>query len=171
MRLFPLFLLWPLVEIALFVTVGGAIGLLWTLVVIFGSGVLGLWLLRRGGVKSAAEMRRGLHVVRGGLGKVADEVLVMLAGVLLILPGFLTDAIGLLLLIKPVRALIMLWAAGRVADKLRAAGHPVDGRAEGLDRGFGANAQARGRPDMIIDGEYIEVESDPRHPPSGWTRH
>jgi len=171
MRLFPLFLLWPLVEIALFVTVGGSIGLLWTLVVILGSGALGVWLLRRGGVKSAAEMRRGLHVVRGGLGKVADDVLVMLAGILLILPGFLTDALGLLLLVPPVRALLMFWAAKRVADKLRAAGHPLDGRAEGMDTGFGASATARGRPDVIIDGEFIEVENDPRRPPSGWTRH
>ena len=107
MRLFTLFLLWPLAEIALFVTVGGAIGLLWTLVVIAGSAVLGVWLLRSRGVRSAAEMRRGLTVVRGGgLGKLAGDVMVMLAGVLLILPGFLTDMIGLVLLVPPIRAVI-----------------------------------------------------------------
>ena len=121
MRLFALFLLWPLAEIALFVTLGGAIGLVWTLLVIAGSAMLGIWLLRSRGVRSAAEMRRGLHVVRGGgLGQLAGDVLVMLAAVLLILPGFLTDALGLLLLLPPVRALVILWAARRVGDGIRA---------------------------------------------------
>ncbi|OYU20341.1 MAG: exlusion protein FxsA [Rhodobacteraceae bacterium PARR1] len=164
MRLFTLFLLWPLAEIILFVTVGGAIGLLWTLAVIAGSAVLGVWLLRSRGVRSAAEMRRGLTVVRGGgLGQLAGDVLVMLAGVLLILPGFLTDALGLMLLLPPVRALIILWAARRVGDGLRARATPsASGR-------FGD-----GRPD-IIDAEFIEVDHDTRpdsaRPPSGWTRH
>ena len=174
MRAFTLFLLWPLVEIALFVTLGGAIGLLWTLVVIVGSAVAGVWLLRSRGVRSAAEMRRGLTVARGvGLGQLAGDVLVMLAGVLLILPGFLTDALGLLLLLPPVRALIILWAAQRVGDGIRAhatRGTPPPGR-------FG-----EGRPD-IIDAEFIELDPesrpqsgprsgpDPAQPPSGWTRH
>jgi UPF0716 protein FxsA len=168
MRLFTLFLLWPLAEIALFVTVGGAIGLLWTLVVIAGSAVLGVWLLRSRGVRSAAEMRRGLTVVRGGgLGQLAGDVLVMLAGVLLILPGFLTDAIGLLLLLPPVRALVILWAARRVGDGIRA--HTARTTAPSTGR-FG-----EGRPD-IIDAEFIEVDhdtprSDSARPPSGWTRH
>lgn len=167
MRLFTLFLLWPLAEIALFVTVGGAIGLLWTLVVIAGSAIFGVWLLRSRGVRSAAEMRRGLTVVRGGgLGQLAGDVLVMLGAVLLILPGFLSDAVGLLLLLPPVRALIILWAARRVGDGIRAhtarTTPPSSGR-------FGD-----GRPD-IIDAEFIEVDrdlrQDPPGPPSGWTRH
>lgn len=163
MRLFALFLLWPLAEIALFVTLGGAIGLVWTLLVIAGSAMLGIWLLRSRGVRSAAEMRRGLHVVRGGgLGQLAGDVLVMLAAVLLILPGFLTDALGLLLLLPPVRALVILWAARRVGDGIRAhaarATPPTTGR-------FG-----EGRPD-IIDAEFIEVDHDQTRPPSGWTRH
>ena len=163
MRLFTLFLLWPLAEIALFVTIGGAIGLVWTLLVIAGTAMLGVWLLRSRGVRSAAEMRRGLHIVRGGgLGQLAGDVLVMLAAVLLILPGFLTDALGLLLLLPPVRALVILWAARRVGDGIRAhtarATNPSSGR-------FG-----EGRPD-IIDAEFIEVEHDQPRPPSGWTRH
>ena len=163
MRLFTLFLLWPLAEIVLFVTVGGAIGLVWTLLIIAGTAMLGVWLLRSRGVRSAAEMRRGLHIVRGGgLGQLAGDVLIMMAAVLLILPGFLTDALGLLLLLPPVRALVILWAARRVGDGIRAhAARPVN-PASGR---FGD-----GRPD-IIDAEFIEVDHDQPRPPSGWTRH
>lgn len=166
MRIFTLFLLWPLVEIALFVTVGGAIGLFWTLVVIAGSAVLGVWLLRSRGVRSAAEMRRGLTAARGGgLGQLAGDVLAMLAGVLLILPGFLTDALGLLLLLPPVRALIILWAARRVGN-IRA---QATGGTPSPSGRFG-----EGRPD-IIDAEFIEVDPEPRpdtsRSASGWTRH
>lgn len=163
MRLFTLFLLWPLAEIVLFVTLGGAIGLLWTLAIIAGTALLGVWLLRSRGVRSAAEMRRGLTVVRGGgLGQLAGDVLLMLAAVLLILPGFLTDALGMLLLLPPVRALVILWAARRVSDGIRA--HATRGAPPSTGR-FGD-----GRPD-IIDAEFIEIDHDQPRPPSGWTRH
>ena len=84
---------------------------------------------------------------------------------LLILPGFLTDALGLLLLLPPVRALVILWAARRVGDGIRA--HTARNTTP-RDRG-------PGHPDMIIDAEYIELDEDTRRPPSGppsgWTRH
>ena len=79
------FLVLPLVEIALFVVVGGWIGLWSTLAVVIGSGILGVTLLRRMGAPS-------LGVVRGDLlSPLAERALLAVAAMLLILPGFLAD--------------------------------------------------------------------------------
>lgn len=157
MRPFVLILLWPIVEIALFVTLGGAIGLLWTLAVIIGSGALGVWLLRRQGLRNADRLRRGMASLRDPVTALADGAAVMLAAVLLILPGFLTDALGLLLLLPPVRLALMAAVARRV--KVHAARRP-DPFADRPPQG-----------NIVIDGEFIEVETDQTRPPSGWTRH
>ena len=90
---------------------------------------------------------------------IGDQALLILAGGLLILPGFLGDTIGLLLLIPPVRRLITDAIARRVQVTER----------------FGV----RQGPDVVIDGEFIELDPNdgsesPRgndSRPSGWTRH
>lgn len=146
MRLSVLFLLWPLAEIVLFVTVGGAIGVLATLAVILGTGILGVVLLRRMGVR---------RWPGDPLRAAASGGMTMLAALLMILPGFLTDALGLLLLLPPVQAQAAAWLGRRIVVH--------DG---GARRGAD-----------VIDGEFIEVDPEdivprPTHrPPSGWTRH
>lgn len=162
MWLLALFLLWPIIEIALFVTLGGAIGLGLTLLVILGTGVLGVWLMRSQGLRTADRLRREMDTLRNPLMPVADGALVMLAAVLLVLPGFLTDALGLLLLVPPLRMALMAALARRV--RVRTAG----GAQEPFESPFGGGARRR---DIVIDGEFIEVEPDPKRPPSGWTRH
>ena len=163
MRLSALFLLWPIIEIALFVTLGGTIGLLWTLVVILGTGVLGVWVMRAQGLRTADRLRREMDALRNPLLPAADGALMLLAGVLLVLPGFLTDALGLVLLLPPVRLALMAALARRVR---------VQQRRPTPEGAFGDGFETRARRgDIVIDGEFIEVEPDPRRPPSGWTRH
>lgn len=158
---FALFLVWPLVEIALFVTVGGAIGLGVTLLVILGTGALGVWLLRGNGLRTAERLRREMDALRNPVGPVADGALVMLAAVLLILPGFLTDALGLLLLLPPVRTALVATLARKVRVH----------RPAGMDDMADPFSRPRRQSDIVIDGDYIEVEPDPNRRPSGWTRH
>ena len=83
------------------------------------------------------------------------EGIVMAA--LLVLPGFLTDALGLLLLLPPVRLGITAALSRRIRPMQAGTADPFEARAR--------------RGDIVIDGEYIEVEPDPNRPPSGWTRH
>lgn len=159
MRLFGPIIALVLVEIALFVTLGGQIGLLASLAVIFGTALLGGMVLRRGGERAAGEFRAAM----AGIGKpeiaVGDHALVMLAGVLLVLPGFLGDTVGLLLLLPPLRALIGRGARGRIKTA----------------QTFGV----RPGPDVVIDGEFIELDPAEAPPPgqsqgrsrkSGWTQ-
>ncbi|KKB07812.1 FxsA family protein [Devosia chinhatensis] len=114
-RFFALgFFLLPLVEIALFILVGRAIGLLPTLGLVVLGGVAGAMLLRQQGLGVVARLRS--NVSAGTLpGKTMfDTMLIGLAGVLLILPGFFSDAIALILLIPAVRNRLFGALAGRV---------------------------------------------------------
>lgn len=143
MRLLVGFFAVPLIEIALFVTVGGWIGLWPTLAIVIGTGILGVTVIRWQGLQSMEGLRQATQMRRTALGQMAENALVGMAGVLLILPGFLTDTLGLLLLIPPLRRLVIRSFAARAqvygAD-------PFDG-------------QRRRGPD-VIDGEFFEIEQD-----------
>lgn len=158
MRLFlPILLLLPLIEIAGFVIVGGEIGVFSTLALILLTGMAGILLLRRQGFdtlrRAQARMNQGEPPVR----EVFDGICLALAGVLLIVPGFLTDIIGVLLFLPPVRS----WAYGRAHIKVRTA---ADVRRGGGYEWRG-DSQPRYRGPEVIEGEYREVRpADERGP-------
>ena len=114
-------LLFPAVEIAVFIAVAAIIGLLWALYLMLATTLAGALVLRRAGRKGIANFRvavadtdiAGIEANTGGF-------LTILAGLLLFLPGFLTDLIGATLLIGPVRrrcsATFRQWVSGR-ADR------------------------------------------------------
>lgn len=154
MPIFAVFLLWPLIEIALFVTVGSALGLGLTLLIVLGTGVLGVSILRGQGLQSAGRLRQSMASLRNPLAVAGSDALRMLAGVLLVLPGFLTDVLGLLLLVPAVRLLLIAFLVRRFGVASMQSDQPVR-RADGI----------------IIDGEFTELEPGEVRPPSGWTRH
>lgn len=157
MPVFALLLAWPLIEIALFVTIGGAIGLWLTLLVVIGTGFLGVALLQRQGLRSAERLRRQMDQMRDPLSSAGDGALLALAAMLLILPGFLTDFLGALLLIPPFRRLLIAQMARRFGVVSMRSDQPAR-RSDGI----------------VIDGEFVEIDPDPNRPPSqpsGWTRH
>lgn len=137
------FLAIPLIEIALFVTVGGWIGLWPTLAIVIGTGIAGMAVIRRQGVQALQGLRQATQMRQNPLGQMAENALVGMAGVFLILPGFLTDTLGLLLLIPPVRRLVIGLLAARAQAYGSASfdGHPRSG------------------PD-VIDGEFFEIGQD-----------
>jgi UPF0716 protein FxsA len=104
--LFAAFLLIPLVEIGFFIVIGQAIGLWPTLAGVVLTALAGALLIRWQGLQVIADLRR--TTARGELPgrQIADAMLIGLAGLLLLLPGYFSDLIGLVLLIPPVRAVI-----------------------------------------------------------------
>lgn len=110
----------PLVEIALFVTLGGWLGLGLTLAWVLLTGVFGVLLLRSlaasGAIRGRQDFVEGFRgrMAEDPLSPIAHQALVGVAAVLLILPGFFTDALGLLLLLRPVRGLMIRLLASRV---------------------------------------------------------
>lgn len=99
----------PFLEIAGFIVVGGWIGVLPTLLLIIGTTVLGLLIMRANGFAMLMQIQRKMAAGQHPELDVLSGAMVMLAGLLLVIPGFITDIVGLLLLIQPVRLLILRW--------------------------------------------------------------
>ena len=102
----------PLFEIAGFILVGKAIGVLATLGLVLLSALVGVAILRIRGVAMPQRLRAALSSGTLPAEAFADGALVAVAAMLLIVPGFATDLLGLLLLVPPVRGLL-LRLAGR----------------------------------------------------------
>lgn len=141
----------PLIEIALFIVIGGAIGLWPTLIWVVLAAVLGVIVLKGVASLGPVSMRRSLEEVRDPLSPLAHRLMVAFGGGLLVLPGFMTDAVGLALLIPPLRSVI-LRLIGRRLNRLRA-------------------AAAGGA--VIIEGDWKDVDRTrmPDPPPVDRTRH
>ncbi len=108
-----LILLLPLIEIAGFVIVGRQIGLLGTLVLVIASAVLGMAILRRQGFQALSKLRQQNLPRDLPAEKFFHTALVLLAGLLLLVPGFFTDIIAILLLVPFVRSVIARRLAAR----------------------------------------------------------
>ena len=112
----------PFVEIAGFVVIGSRIGVLATIMWVLLAAMLGLGLIKHHGLDALRRARDALRRGRNPSVELADGALVALAGVLLLIPGFVTDAFGLLLALPPVRRRII----ARLGARLRTgrAGRP-----------------------------------------------
>jgi UPF0716 protein FxsA len=96
----------PLIEIALFILIGQTIGLLPTLLGIVLTGLIGALVLRWQGVAVLREMQTRMQQGEMPARQMGDAMLIGLGGLLLLLPGYFTDLVGLLLLLPPTRELI-----------------------------------------------------------------
>jgi UPF0716 protein FxsA len=106
----------PVAEIAVLIAVGHAIGVLWTILLLLASSVAGGWLLRREGPRAWRAFRSELAAGRPPGNAATDGLLVLIGGILMVLPGFITDIVGLLMVIPPTRRLFR-GAALRVAGR------------------------------------------------------
>lgn len=96
----------PLIEIALFIVIGQAIGVVPTLLGVLLTGLIGALVLRWQGVATLREMQFRMQRGEMPARQVGDAMLIGLGGLLLLLPGYFTDLIGILLLLPPTRELI-----------------------------------------------------------------
>jgi UPF0716 protein FxsA len=98
-------LLLVLLEIVTFVLVAYAIGVLWAVLLVIATGILGGWLLRREGVRAWRSLRDSASSGQPVGAEAVPGVVGLTGALLLVVPGFLTDVVGLALLIPPVRQL------------------------------------------------------------------
>ena len=103
-RLLLLFIIVPLLEIMLLATLGARIGFPATLGIIVVTAILGASLARAQGLRTLQRLREALARGRLPHAEVMDGLMILIAGAVLLTPGFLTDAAGFLLLVPPVRA-------------------------------------------------------------------
>ena len=155
MPLFLLFLLVPLIEIALFIQVGGLIGLWPTLGIVILTAIAGTFLIRSQGFLVMNQLRGSMSNLEDPTEPLAHGAMVLFAGALLLTPGFFTDALGLSLMIPGVRGKIFHF----LRSKVRVASFS-----------YGPDGQPQRSASNVIDGEYEEVDPSSSGP-SGWTRH
>lgn len=112
--LFVMFAVVPVAEIALLVFVGQRIGLAATLLIVVLTAVVGSAVVARQGKGQVRQVREAIDA--GGFPgrELAHGALILVAGVLLLTPGFMTDAIGFLLLVPSVREVLRSWGARRL---------------------------------------------------------
>ena len=104
MTLIALFVVIPWLELTLLLLVGHRIGVLPTLGIIILTGVSGAWLARSQGVRAWRRVHEALASGRVPAGELVEGLLVLIAGVLLLTPGFFTDTVGFALLVPVIRA-------------------------------------------------------------------
>jgi UPF0716 protein FxsA len=108
----------PAVEVFAFIEVGLAIGWLLAVLLLLGTSVLGAQLLRLQGRAAIARVALAVSERRAPTRAVIDGVLGFLGGVLLVIPGFVTDALGVALLLPPVRALMRRWLSRHYGGRM-----------------------------------------------------
>jgi len=142
------FVLVPLAELAVLIAVGDWIGLVPTLVLLLVVSLTGAWLAKREGLAAWRRFQQALAEGRMPTVEVADGAMILLAGALLLTPGFLSDVVGVLLLLPPTRAL-----ARRVAPRLAQRRLLRRGRrrvvvVDGTSRPAGSTRVTWGRPEV-----------------------
>ncbi|MCY4336903.1 MAG: FxsA family protein [Litoreibacter sp.] len=161
MWLFLLFVTIPIIEIALFIQVGGWLGLWPTLGIVILTAMLGTFLVRAQGLQAMGQIKSNLNQMQDPTEALAHGAMILASGLLLLTPGFFTDAVGFSLLIPPVRLAIFHYVRKRIKVQ------------SFVDTGPQPRPRQPASSD-VIDGEFTELDepgSKPSGPPSGWTRH
>ncbi|MBP2229830.1 UPF0716 protein FxsA [Azospirillum agricola] len=174
-----LILLLPILEIVGFIQVGDWIGAGPTIGLLVLSALLGIFLIRHRGLTALTRAQAAAARGEAPIGTVLDGFCEVAAGILLLIPGFLTDLLGLALLIRPLRRGAGRWLLARMmagqsrfqvfggAGSGARSGCPAGGfgagSASGAGAGFGADGH-RGGPFQpqpgVIDGDYRDVSED-----------
>ena len=144
----------PLIEIALFIQVGGAIGLWPTLGIVVLTAILGTILVRQQGLATLNQLRRRLNTLEDPTEPIVHGAMILFSGALLLTPGFFTDALGFALLVPAVRTAVF----EAIRSRVRIAQ-------------FGMPHHRPPHDDGVIEGDFEEIDPEPRRTrgPSGWT--
>jgi UPF0716 protein FxsA len=143
--LFLLFIVVPIAELYVIIQVGQAIGALPTIGLLVLDSVLGTWLLRSQGRAVWRRFRIALAGGRAPASATVDGALVIVGGALMLAPGFITDAFGVLLLLPPTRALVRRGIVRNARSRLLA----------GIG---GAASRGRTRQDYDVDASAREID-------------
>ena len=152
MFLLLLFIGVPLIEIALFIQVGGLIGLWPTLAIVILTALIGTHLVRSQGLATLARVQNSIQTINDPTEPLAHGAMILFAGALLLTPGFFTDAFGFLLLTPKFRSYVFNMLRERMAIRTMNM----------------SGAQHRGSESennlVILEGDYSEFSEKPMRP-------
>lgn len=145
-----LFLVVPFVELAVIVTVGREVGVANTIGILILVSIVGAWLVKREGLGVWRRAQAQLDAGRVPGQELLDGLMILMAGALLITPGFLTDIVGIVLLLPPVRAGFRRLLTRRFEQRVSVY------RVYRPGGGMGGSANGTGRTDEVIDVEVVD---------------
>jgi UPF0716 protein FxsA len=154
----------PIFELALLIKTGQAIGFWATLGLVLGAGVIGAMIMSRQGLTVARRTREAVALGRPPVGPVLDGAFLLLAGALLISPGFITDVLALALLVPPIRRKVARWCVRRLVERAHVQVKMHEARARG-EPGPSGPSPASGGP--VIEGEFERLGEKARAPHPG----
>jgi UPF0716 protein FxsA len=160
MWLFVAFLAVPLIEIGLFIQIGGVIGLWPTLLVVVLTAILGTYLVRTQGLMAIGKLQSSFSQLQDPTEPLAHGAMILFAGALLLTPGFFTDGVGFALCVPFIRT----WVFNSLRQKVKMQSFSMGPTGRQPHQSYDPN---------VIDGDFEEVEIDPTKTsdPSGWTKH
>ena len=156
---FVLFVVWPLAELFVIIKVAEWLGFLWMLALLVITWPLGTWLLLAQGRAALRRLGDAITQGRTPAAEVVDGALVLFGGLLLVVPGFITDAIGMALLLPPIRALFRRRLARNLGSGPPRWSVDVGGRRSGGDA-----SRARARQDYEVDSPASDIDSPQLRP-------
>ncbi len=158
------FVVVPLVEIYVLIQVGQVIGAWWTILLLIADSILGAWILKREGGRAWRALRSALEEHRMPHRELADGVLIVVGGTLMLTPGFVSDFFGILCILPITRPVGRRVLAGVISRKL--VGMPFPGGAGRSESPAGEPTWTRGRPgpdpdDGVVRGEVVDEGPEP----------
>ena len=117
--IFLIFIIIPIIEISIFITVGSNIGILNTIVIILLTALVGIFLVRRKGLSLLFSARQNMYDGVMPTNEIRGGIFLLISGLLLITPGFFTDCIGFAVFLKPVQDFISQKAKNYFVSRTR----------------------------------------------------
>jgi UPF0716 protein FxsA len=145
------FILVPIIEIAVFIEVDSQIGLLPTIGIVVLTAVIGTGLLRQQGLSVVFRIQENLQADRIPVRELFDGICLVIAGLLLLTPGFVTDAIGFLLFVAPLRRSLGNYVGQQFIQKANVRFHQQESDSH-------TDMQSSPSSGPVIDGEFKEVD-------------
>jgi UPF0716 protein FxsA len=140
------FIIVPIAELAVIIQVGQVIGVWWTIGLLVADSILGSVLMRSQGRAAWRRFNEAARAARVPAREALDGALVIFGGALLLTPGFITDILGLFLLIPPTRALVRAILARRLAHRVTVS--------------MSTGPRVRRRRDDDVEGTAVDVDKD-----------
>ncbi len=113
-QLLIIFIILPILELAVLLRLDNAIGLFQTIILIFLTGIIGAWLVRQQGINILFRIKKEINNGNIPAKEMIDGVMLLIAGAVLITPGLITDTFGFLFLIPYTRNFIRKWIRNRI---------------------------------------------------------
>lgn len=152
-------LIWA--EITVFGLIGSVVGVLLTIIGVFVTAAIGLRLFRHFGKNTLRRMAEVSAMGKPPVAEVADGIAIMMAAVLLLIPGYVTDAAGLVFFIPGLRVILVVGVLGGMLSRISASHFAAAGRSGGFGKGFGESFPPGENPFHHPEDDQHLSENDP----------